>query len=329
MNLFRRGSTSVPVDHQHWDEALTITQDDTITVSTVGDASPPPRSRPIEDPFDIDAKNEERIFMEETRKSSKMALQMGKHVVDKSKIEKQEDDSAERKLKIKKQEDLHHSKYLSPEIRTLFESIEDYKPQLHKIKTELKCFIPDFIPATGEPDSFVKIPRPDGISNGLGLRIIDEPGLIQSDVPVLDLQLKAMMRKRRAISGADNAVQTIENMSKNPQEIDKWIASVQDLRRLKLAPELSYMTEMTYADDFMESFSIELIQALETDLEGCLDPDLDLSLQQYAILICSLLDLPLKKNKDNKTLVHGMHFLFSHYLEQNDLLLNNDTISVL
>jgi hypothetical protein len=47
--------------------------------------------------------------------------------------------------------------------------------------------------------------------------------LNQNDIPVLDLQLRAMMKKKRAISGANATVLSIEHASKNPQEVDKWI----------------------------------------------------------------------------------------------------------
>lgn len=46
-----------------------------------------------------------------------------------------------------------------------------------EINTELKPFIPDYIPAVGEVDAFLKIPRPDGEVEKLGLAIIDEPKL--------------------------------------------------------------------------------------------------------------------------------------------------------
>ena len=47
-------------------------------------------------------------------------------------------------------------------------------PEIFEIETELKPFIPEYIPAIGEVDAFIKIPRPDGEEEHLGLSVIDE-----------------------------------------------------------------------------------------------------------------------------------------------------------
>lgn len=45
------------------------------------------------------------------------------------------------------------------EIRALFEHIGAYKPRSVELETKLKCFVPEFIPAVGDIDSFVKVSR--------------------------------------------------------------------------------------------------------------------------------------------------------------------------
>lgn len=47
-----------------------------------------------------------------------------------------------------------------------------YTPILTDIDTKLKAFIPDYIPAVGEVDAFLKMPRPDGQPEVLGLNIL-------------------------------------------------------------------------------------------------------------------------------------------------------------
>ena len=37
------------------------------------------------------------------------------------------------------------------------------------LETNLKAFIPEYIPAVGEVDAFIKMPRPDGKDENLGL----------------------------------------------------------------------------------------------------------------------------------------------------------------
>ena len=63
---------------------------------------------------------------------------------------------------------------------------------------KLKPFIPDFIPAVGDIDAFITVPRPDGQVNKLGLACIDEPCAKQSDPTVLDLQIRAITKQSTA-----------------------------------------------------------------------------------------------------------------------------------
>jgi intraflagellar transport protein 46 len=46
---------------------------------------------------------------------------------------------------------------VSAEVRDLFQYIERYKPQEVELESTLKCFIPDYIPAIGEMDAFIKV----------------------------------------------------------------------------------------------------------------------------------------------------------------------------
>ena len=81
-----------------------------------------------------------------------------------------------------------------------------------EIETELKPFIPDYTPAVGEVDAFLKIPRPDGEVEKLGLAIIDEPKLNQSKRAVLDLLLAEHGKVHRKDY---KEVHSIENAHKN------------------------------------------------------------------------------------------------------------------
>lgn len=60
----------------------------------------------------------------------------------------------------------------SPEITELFQYISRYHPHDIELETRLKPFIPDYIPAVGEVDAFLKVPRPDGAEETLGLQIL-------------------------------------------------------------------------------------------------------------------------------------------------------------
>lgn len=67
------------------------------------------------------------------------------------------------------------------ELKALFKRIHRYKPLDLDLETRLKPFIPDFLPAVGDIDAFIKVPRPDGKIDELGLVSIDEPICNQSD----------------------------------------------------------------------------------------------------------------------------------------------------
>ena len=101
---------------------------------------------------------------------------------------------------------------VTADVKDLFQYIDRYKPQEVELDTVLKCFIPEYIPAVGEIDSFVKIPKPDGQADDLGLRYLDEPSAMQSDPTVLELQLRAKSKKQQY---GDVAVRSIEDVYKS------------------------------------------------------------------------------------------------------------------
>jgi intraflagellar transport protein 46 len=73
-----------------------------------------------------------------------------------------------------------------------------YKPHNIELETKMRPFIPDYIPAVGDIDPFVKVPRPDGKADNLGLDKLDEPAAVQSDPNVLQLQLRAVSKSSGA-----------------------------------------------------------------------------------------------------------------------------------
>lgn len=60
---------------------------------------------------------------------------------------------------------------VTEEIRDLFQYIGRYKPHNIELETKLKPFIPEYIPAVGDIDEFIKVPRPDGQPDYLGLKV--------------------------------------------------------------------------------------------------------------------------------------------------------------
>lgn len=213
-----------------------------------------------------------------------------------------------------KESDFAHLK-VSSDIRELFQYIGRFKAQEIELETRLKCFIPEYIPAVGDMDAFLKIPRPDGEPDNLGLKMLDEPSLSQSDATVLDLQLRATSKKKHG----DIVVRSIENAEKTPKEIDRWIKSIADLHRTKPPPQVHYTKAMPDIESLMQVWPEEFEEllgkvALPTGA-------MDMALEQYIRVICALLDIPVYKN-----VFESLHVLFTLYLEfrSNQHFMNYD-----
>jgi intraflagellar transport protein 46 len=150
-----------------------------------------------------------------------------------------------------------------------------------------------------------QIPRPDGVDDMLGLRVLDEPAAVQTDPTVLELQLRAISKK----SGLEpTKVRSVEHAEKNPKEIDKWIASINELHKTKPPQQVHYTTTMPDVEQLMQEWPPEVEDMLRTvKLPGA---DIELELKDYARLVCSLLDIPVQGS-----LTQSLHLLFSLYSE--------------
>jgi intraflagellar transport protein 46 len=199
----------------------------------------------------------------------------------------------------------YQSLNVTTEVRDLFQYIERYKPQEVELDTTLKCFIPEYIPAIGEMDAYIKVPRPDGKEDDLGLKILDEPSAQQSDPTVLELQLRAMSKK---LQYGDVVVRSIENASKNPVAIEKWIQSIADLHRSKPPPQVHYRRNMPEIEELMNVWPEDFEQALES--LHLPSPDLDLSLAEYSKALCTVLDIPTYENP-----IESLHVMFTLYTD--------------
>ncbi|KAK4473927.1 hypothetical protein MN116_003251 [Schistosoma mekongi] len=194
---------------------------------------------------------------------------------------------------------------VSSEIKEIFEYIQRYTPQTIELETKLKPFIPDYIPAVGDIDAFLKVPRPDGKPDYLGLLVLDEPCANQSDPTVLDLQLRALSKQTTT---KQLIVKSLENAEHQTKAIENWIKSITDLYRTKPPPTVHYTKNMPEISELMsewpKSFE-ESISNMQLQLS-----ELDCSLKDYVDIICALLDIPVYNNR-----IHSLHLLFSLYLE--------------
>ncbi len=201
-----------------------------------------------------------------------------------------------------------------PEIKELFQYITKYSPQNIELEYKLAPFIPDFIPAVGDIDAFIKVTRPDGVPSDLGLNILDEPCTRQSDPAVLHLQLRAATKQA---SAKRIIVKKIENASKNHKAIDRWIKDITDLYKSKPSSSFGYSNPMPDIDTLMQEWPTdfeELLANLEPLNEG-----LDCDLMTLVDIVCALLDIPVYESK-----VESLHLLFSLYAAAKNLQMKAD-----
>jgi len=191
---------------------------------------------------------------------------------------------------------------VSSEIKELFNYIVRYTPQTIEIETRFKPFIPEYIPAVGDIDAFLKVNRPDDKKETLGLTVLDEPSAKQSDPSVLDLQLRAVMKQSAQKSVV---IKKIESGEKNSKAIDKWIKDISDLHRSKPPPTVHYNKPMPDLDQLMQEWPLEFENLLKS-MGGIPDASLQCDLRRYVDVMCALLDIPIYKSR-----IQSLHVLFS------------------
>ncbi|XP_018348217.1 PREDICTED: intraflagellar transport protein 46 homolog isoform X2 [Trachymyrmex septentrionalis] len=196
----------------------------------------------------------------------------------------------------------------SMEVKELFQNIMRYTPQKIELNYKLVPFIPDYIPAVGDIDAFIKIPRPDGVEDKIGLTVLDEPCTDQSDPAVLHLQLRNHSRSAGAAT-RQAVVKRIEDAERNSKSIDKWIDDMNQLHRSKHPPGVQLNHAMPDIDGLMQQWPPQVeekLNELQLDLS-----ELDCDLPQLVDVVCNLLDIPTREN----TRLEALHTLFTLYLE--------------
>ncbi|XP_010573385.1 PREDICTED: intraflagellar transport protein 46 homolog [Haliaeetus leucocephalus] len=219
-----------------------------------------------------------------------------------------EDDSEEHGAALEGDFNLADYDYLpvSSEIKELFEYIKRYTPKTIEIEHKLQPFIPDFIPAVGDIDAFLKVPRPDGKPDNLGLLVLDEPSTKQSDPTVLSLWLTENSKQHNITQQIK--VKSLENAEKNPKAIDSWIESISELHRCKPPATVHYTRPMPDIETLMQEWLPEFEELLGK--VGLPTADMNCDLAEYVDMICAILDIPVYKSR-----IQPLHVLFSLYSE--------------
>ncbi|KAH3743395.1 intraflagellar transport protein 46-like [Pelomyxa schiedti] len=205
---------------------------------------------------------------------------------------------------------------VSAEVASIFQFIDSYNLPKFQLETTFKPFIPDYIPAVGEVDAFIKVPLPPpppgqekdfsneeilgDASDVLGITTLDEPGK-QSDTTVLEMALR-MASKKTGLPTME--IRGIENAEKKPKEITGWIEKIAKLHAEHPSPQANLSHPMPSIESLMQEWPPEVEELLEkiTIPNG----SLDIELKDYVKILCAILDIPVYDN-----LVESLHILFS------------------
>ncbi|XP_014290907.1 intraflagellar transport protein 46 homolog [Halyomorpha halys] len=208
---------------------------------------------------------------------------------------------------------------VSADIKELFEYITFYTPVTVQLDYKLIPFIPSYIPAVGDIDAFIKVRRPDDVDDNLGLTVVDEPSIHQSEPAVMHLQLRATTKQS---SAKPVLVKKLANAEKNPKAIDKWIKDISELHKSKPPPTLEYSRPMPDIDGLMQEWPPEFENKLNEI--GLPLEDLDVDILTYADIICAIFDIPRYESR-----IESLHILFTLYSAIKNYKSNSEGNAVL
>ena len=201
---------------------------------------------------------------------------------------------------------------VSDEMKELFALVDHYEPVTDfELETPLKVFYPKFFLASGDVDSSIHIPRPDGKPDHVGTSILDESILSkQSNEASIELQL----RREGGLSTGGDIVRSINNLPTNKAEIILWVQCV-DSRQTRSSHHhlLCGHNENKYkqgVDRVLQSWPNEMVEKTAGGSITLPPPDIDLDSREYGKVLCSLLDIPVCENKG---LLDSLHIMMKAY----------------
>eukprot|EP00163_Fabomonas_tropica_P002184 TRINITY_DN1163_c1_g1_i2.p1 TRINITY_DN1163_c1_g1~~TRINITY_DN1163_c1_g1_i2.p1 ORF type:complete len:436 (-),score=98.82 TRINITY_DN1163_c1_g1_i2:958-2265(-) len=195
---------------------------------------------------------------------------------------------------------------VSGEVKELFSYIGRYKPLDIDLPAHMDPFVPEFLPAAGDLEAFLTVPRPDGRVDGTGINVVREPNVKQTDKAVLTLKLR--QKNKTAASFAPVEVKAVANADAKPGQVENWVQSIQQLHNERPPAHVVHTHQMPDIPALMQVWPAEFEDMLSTVK---LPPaDLDVSLQEYCEIVCALLDIPVRDN-----VVESLHVLLSLFTE--------------
>lgn len=194
---------------------------------------------------------------------------------------------------------------VTDKIKHLFQHIDAYEPIDLELDMPLKCQV----------DQMLKIPRPDGKYDGIGIARLDEVlGLEQSNSAVVELQLRNWFNTIRSRRLQSDAVRSIKDVAANAHQLDVWIQSVQDIHDNE--PQVhSENSDTATVKELLKPWPKELCNKLKMSELGNPSPDIVLNLSEYARVLCLLIGIP----ADEGSVMKSVNAMFQMFLKLRSL----------
>jgi intraflagellar transport protein 46 len=195
---------------------------------------------------------------------------------------------------------------VSSDIKSMFKYIGTFKPIQVEIESKIKCFIPEFMPAIGTLDNFVKVFFP--CLKTCSQMQPKQTQLLTAQTHGTVLELQFLSTAKTQMSKRIN-IRSIERAEKSPAEITRWIKSIADLHRNKPPPTVTYKKPMPDIENLMQIWPEEF----EAELKDLKMPpaEIDLTTKEFATISCALVDIPVHA----ESIVQSLHVLFTLYSE--------------
>ncbi|XP_068146800.1 intraflagellar transport protein 46 homolog [Drosophila tropicalis] len=216
---------------------------------------------------------------------------------------------------------------LPGDLKELFPYILKYTPQSIDTPYHLQPFIPEFVPAVGDVDAFLKVQAPaliqpqsqqsqrdlDEHLQRLGLWLLDEPSGAQSEPSLLNMKLRSVLSGNRGPNPRHASSASLVPTARSAKDIDKWINEVEQVHMTQSLYDAQPRKDIdALMEDWPRSFGdSDTKDALEQAYRLCLQQQISLS--DYIRLLCERFGIegPL----DNQTdYIHNVQTLFALYL---------------
>jgi intraflagellar transport protein 46 len=181
------------------------------------------------------------------------------------------------------------------------------------LDTRMKPFLPNYIPSVGEVDAFIKVSRPDNLPEEVGLNTLDEPTINGIDKTIFSLELSYKLKTK---VNSNMNIKTLEDADKNPKQIQTWIEQIGNLHKEKMSTNVNYSKQMPDIEGLMQVWADKL-EAVFKDIPFP-DDRISMSTDNYAKILCNMLDIPIHQLNSKKGIIEALHVMFTLYLEFRD-----------